>query len=94
MPRASWIDDDSTPDLDAHVAPLEHFSASIADGVIDPGELAKQEQNVVAAMRKVEPLLDDAQHAAVTRLLAEVTAYSVMQVLHDLAQAKVRAPRP
>jgi hypothetical protein len=62
--------------------------------VIDPGELAKQEQNVVAAMRKVEPLLDDAQHAAVTRLLAEVTAYSVMQVLHDLAQAKVRAPRP
>ncbi|MBP6632945.1 MAG: hypothetical protein KBG28_17200 [Kofleriaceae bacterium] len=94
MPRASWIDDDSTPDLDAHVAQLEHFSASIADGVIDPGELAKQEQNVVAAMRKVEPLLDDAQHAAVTRLLAEVTAYSVMQVLHDLAQAKVRAPRP
>lgn len=93
MPRSSWIDADSTPDLDAHVGRLEHFTKAMADGVIDAGEMAKQEQNLLAAMRKAEPLLNDAQHEAVTHLLAEVTAYSVMQVLHDLAKARVRGNR-
>ncbi|MEZ4367508.1 MAG: hypothetical protein R2939_14715 [Kofleriaceae bacterium] len=92
MPRASWLDDDSTPDLDAHVAKLEHFTNALADGVVDAAELATQEQLVAEAMRAVEGTLDDATHAKVTRLLAEVTAYTVMQVLHDMAQAKVRRP--
>lgn len=92
MARASWIDDDSHPDLDAHVAQLEHFATALADGVIDAGELAKQEQLVADAMRAVESSLDDATHAKVTTLLAQVTAYTVMQVLHDMAQARVRKP--
>ncbi len=90
MPRVSWIDSDSHPDLDAHVAQLEHFTASIADGVIDAKELATQESNVVAAMKAVEGSISDDQHAKVTRLLAEVAAYSVMRTLHELAQAKVQ----
>lgn len=90
MARASWINDDTTPDLDNHVAQLEHFTASIADGVIDAKELATQEQNLVTAMRAVEGSLNDDQHAKVTRLLAEVAAYSVMRTLHELAQAKVQ----
>jgi hypothetical protein len=94
MPRASWLDDDSHPDLDAHVEQLEHFASALADGVVDAAELAKQEQLVAEAMRAVESTLDDATHAKVTRLLAEVTAYTVMQVLHDMAQAKVRRPAP
>jgi hypothetical protein len=89
MARASWIDDDSNPALDAHVAQLEHYSAALADGKIDAAELEQQEQNLVAAMRAVEPNLDDAMHAKVTKLLAELSAYTVMQVLHDLARAKV-----
>ncbi|MBA3821711.1 MAG: hypothetical protein H0X17_22695 [Deltaproteobacteria bacterium] len=91
MPRASWINDDTTPDLDAHVGQLEHFAQSIADGVIDAKELTTQEQNVVTAMKAVEGTLDDAQHAKVTRLLAEVAAYSVMRTLHELAQARVQS---
>jgi hypothetical protein len=90
MARASWINDDTTPDLDAHVGQLEHFTSSIADGVIDAKEMQTQEQNVVAAMRAVEGALNDDQHAKVTRLLAEVAAYSVMRTLHELAQAKVQ----
>jgi hypothetical protein len=90
MARASWINDDTTPDLDAHVGQLEHFTNSIADGVIDAKELATQEQNVVTAMRAVEGSLSDEQHTKVTRLLAEVAAYSVMRTLHELAQAKVQ----
>jgi hypothetical protein len=90
MARASWIDDDSHPDLEGHVEQLEHFTAALADGVIDDQELAKQEKNLVAAMRAVEPILADDVHQKVTHLLAELTAYTVMQVLHDMAQARVR----
>jgi len=90
MARASWINDDTTPDLDAHIGQLEHFTQSIADGVIDASELATQEQNLVAAMKAVEGSLDDALHAKVTRLLAEVAAYSVMRTLHEMTQARVQ----
>jgi mannose/fructose-specific phosphotransferase system component IIA len=89
MARANWLNDESTPDLDAHVSQLEHFAAALADGVVDSGELVKQEQNLVAAMRAVESTLSDDQHAKVTALLAELTAYNVMQVLHDMAAARV-----
>jgi hypothetical protein len=88
MARASWLDDDSHPDLDAHVGKLDHFAASIADGVIDDGELATQEANLVAAMKAIEATLSDDQHAKVTKLLAELTAYSVMRTLHEMAQAR------
>lgn len=90
MARASWLNDDTTPDLDAQVGKLEHFTASIADGIIDAKEMAMQEQNLVTAMKAVESTLDDATHAKVTRLLAEVAAYSVMRTLHELTNAKIQ----
>ena len=90
MARASWINDNSHPDLDSHVESLDHFAASLADGVIDDNELATQETNLVAAMKAVEGSLSDDQHAKVTKLLAELTAYSVMRTLHDMAQARVQ----
>ena len=90
MARASWINDDSHPDLDAHLANLDHFAASLADGVIDDNELATQENHLVAAMKAVEGSLSDDQHAKVTKLLAELTAYSVMRTLHDMAQARIQ----
>ena len=90
MARTSWINDHSTPDLDAHVGKLEHFANSLADGVIDDAELATQEALLVTAMKAVEGSLDDAQHAKVTKLLAELTAYSVMRTLHEMAQARVQ----
>jgi len=90
MARVSWLNDESTPDLDAHVGQLDHFAQSLADGVIDASELATQEKNLVTAMKAVEGSLDDDQHAKVTRLLAEITAYSVMRTLHEMAQARVQ----
>src|SRR5262249_54780019 len=91
MARDSWIDADSNPHLDAHVAKLEHFTQSMADGVIDKDELEKQESTLVKAMKDAEPALDDKQHAIVTKLLAELTAYSVMRTLHEFNAARVRA---
>jgi len=91
MARVSWINDNSTPDLDKQVERLEHFTKSIADGVIDAQELATQEKHLVTAMKNVEASLSDEQHAKVTHLLAELTAYSVMRTLHEMAQARVQA---
>jgi hypothetical protein len=91
MARHSWIDADSNPDLDAHVAQLEHFTKSMADGVVDAKELETQENNLVAAMREAEKVLDDAQHAKVTKLLAELAAYSVMRTLHELTASRVQS---
>ena len=90
MARSSWINDDTTPDLDKHVGPLEHFATSLADGMIDAQELSTQEKNLVAAMKDVEGTLSDDQHLKVTKLLAELTAYSVMRTLHEMAQARVQ----
>ena len=89
MARISWIDADNVPDLDAHVQQLDHFTQALADGKVDTDELKKQEQNLIAAMKAVEASLSDEQHAKVTKLLAEVAAYSVMELLHEMAQAKV-----
>ena len=90
MARSNWIDDDNNPALEEHVARLDHFTQAMADGNIDAAELEKQETLLIDAMRAVEGDLNDEQHAKVTALLAELAAYSVMQVLHGLAAARVR----
>jgi len=64
MARANWLDDDSHPDLDAHVSKLEHFANSLADGVVDATELTTQEKNLVGAMRAVESSLSDEQRSS------------------------------
>ncbi len=90
MARSNWIDDEDNPQLDEHVQQLEHFTKSLADGMIDKDELAKQEDNLVAAMKAVESDLSDEHHEKVTKLLVELTAYNVMNVLHGLAVERVR----
>lgn len=89
--RVGWLDSDDAPALDAQLAQIEHFTESLADGVVDNDELEKQEQNLVAAMKAVEPELDDDTHGKVTRLLAELTAYNVMNVLHGMAVERARS---
>ncbi len=92
MARINWLDDDTNlPALDAHVQQLEHFNRSLADGVIDSAELATQLDHVVNAMKAVQGELSDAQHAKVTSLLVELTAYNVMQTLHELAASRARS---
>ena len=41
-------------------------------------------------MKAVESSLSDEQHTKVTKLLAELTAYSVMRTMHELAQARIQ----
>jgi len=85
MARTSWFDDKHEhPIFQEHLSKLESFTSALADGVVTKQELASQEQRVVAAMKALEPELNDVLHAKATTLLVELTAYNVMRLLHEL----------
>ena len=84
MARTSWFDDADLPIIDEQVHKLESFSAAMSDGVIERRELERQQETLVAAMKDAEPALSDEQHAKVTRLLVEMSAYNIMRLLHEL----------
>ncbi len=92
MPRIDWLDDKATaPVIDEQVHKLTGFVDAMADGVIEEQELEQQQSSVVAAMKAVQSELSDAQHEKVTRLLVELSAYNIMQVLHDLQRARLQS---
>ena len=47
-------------------------------------------QRLLAAMRRVEPELNDDLHSKVTTVLVELTAYNVMRLLHELQAERAR----
>ncbi|MGE3777216.1 MAG: hypothetical protein AB7F89_08535, partial [Pirellulaceae bacterium] len=78
--RKSWLDDTTQlPMIDEYVQQLGTFVDAMADGRVDDSELRAQEERLVAMMKEVETELNDLQHAKVTRLLCELTAYNIMQ---------------
>ena len=91
MARQSWLDESSQlPLIDEQVSKLDHFVSSLADGIIQKDELEKQQQALAEAMKAVEGDLSDELHEKVTRLLVELTAYNIMNTLHELASQRLR----
>ncbi len=89
MARKSWLDDKAESTLiDDYARDLSGFIEAMADGVMEAQEVQQQEQRVVALMKQIEPQLDDKMHEQVTKLLCEISAFSVMQVLHELYEAR------
>jgi hypothetical protein len=89
MPQKSWLDENAqVPQIDKYACELESFVAAMADGKIDAEELAQQEQRVVSLMREIEPQLADPLHERITQLLCELSAYSTMQTLSALYEAR------
>ena len=89
--RVNWFDEKSqTPLIDHYARNLTSFLDCMADGKVDDGEIKSQEARVLDLMKEVEPMLDDALHAKVTALLCELTAYDLMQTLHQMQQARPR----
>jgi hypothetical protein len=86
--KQSWLDDKANPLIDSYVQKLGTFVDAMADGRIDDRELSAQEQRLVTSLKEVEPTLSDAQHAQVTKLLCELTAYNVMQTLNSLQSSR------
>lgn len=90
MPRTDWFDDSrDLPLIDEQVNKLTHFVNSMADGVIEKSELETQQAALVAAMKSVEPDLNDVQHAKVTQLMLELSAYNIMRLLHELQTTRL-----
>lgn len=91
MPRNSWFDDKAEhPMIQEQAAKLDSFTSALADGVISQQELNGQESRLVAAMKKLEADLNDDQHAKVTTVLVELSAYNVMRLLHELHAERAR----
>jgi hypothetical protein len=94
MARRSWVDADTNePLIDDYAKRLTTFSRAFSDGVISEQEISDQEARLVDLMKQVEPLLDDATHQKVTRLLCELTAYDIMQFVFEMQQARAKAFR-
>jgi hypothetical protein len=87
--RTQWLDEKTeAPVIDQYVQRLSSFMAAMADGKIDASELKSQEARVAALMKSVEPELNDKLHEQVTHLLCELSAYNIMQTLHQLMESK------
>src|SRR5664279_2298606 len=87
--KSSWLDAKSeTPLIEEQARRLNSFVEALADGHVDASEVAAQEARLVAAMKEVEPLLEPALHEKVTKLLCELTAYDLMNVLHAMGASR------
>lgn len=89
MARQNWTDEaGETTLIDDYARETTSFIEAMEDGKIEQSELDKHEAKLVALMKKVEPSLSDQQHADMTELLCEMSAYSVMQMTFMMAQAQ------
>src|SRR5262249_15079596 len=86
--RRSWLDEKSTPMMDQYARQLGTFIEAMAGGVGDDSEIEAQEKRLVKLMRDVEPRLGNMLHEKVTRLLCELTAFNMMQMLHTMHQQR------
>jgi hypothetical protein len=87
--KSTWLDAEShQPAIEKFARRLKPFVEAMADGKIDEAELKAQEGRLVKLMKEVEPALPSELHAKVTQLLYELTAYDMMQILHQMEQAR------
>ncbi len=91
MARTSWFDDKAGHEaIQDRVRHLDSFTDALADGVISSQELNAQEARLIEAMKAAEALLTDDQHAKVTTVFVELTAYNIMRLLHELQSERLR----
>ena len=89
MARQSWIDPDTNePLIDDYARRMEGMLRAFEDDVISDREISDQEARLIDLMKEIEPTLDDATHAAVTKLLCELTAWDLMQYTYEMQQAR------
>ena len=89
MARTRWIDEDGDDVLiDDYAKEMDQFVDAFADGKIDDSELSGMESRLKKSLEEVDGMLSDEQHAAVTKLLCELTAYTIMDYTHTLQAAR------
>jgi hypothetical protein len=55
-------------------------------------ERVQKLKSFIAAMKRLEPKLNDELHEQVTIVLVELPAYNVMRLLHELQTERARVP--
>ena len=91
MARTSWFEEKAGHEaIQDRVKKLDSFTTALADGVVTRQELDGQEQRLVAAMKQIESSLNDDQHAKITTVLVELTAYNIMRLLHELQSERTK----
>lgn len=94
MARTSWFDEHAQhPVIQEQARTLESFTNALADGLVEKTELDAQERRLTAAMKRLEPELNDELHAKVTNVLVELSAYNVMRLLHELNAERAERAR-
>lgn len=89
MARKSWIDPNTNePLIDDYAKKMASFMQAFSDGVITDQEISDQESRLVDLMQQVETQLDDKTHAAVTRLMCELTAFNIMQFVYEMQMSR------
>lgn len=87
--RSDWFDEKTKmPVIEESARQLESFISTMADGVVEEKELRAQEKRLVELMKEIEPKLDDETHELVTKLLCELTAYDLMQMIHTMQESR------
>ena len=89
--RTSWFDENAGYEaIQERASKLESFTSALADGEVSKNEVGGQEQRLLTAMRALESTLNDDQHAKVTAVMVELTAYNIMRTLHELQAERAR----
>jgi hypothetical protein len=87
--KSKWFDESTeTPIIAEQSRRLDSFLSAVADGRVDNREIQEQEARLVELMKEIEPQLDPALHDKVTRLLCELTAYDMMNVMNMMQAAR------
>lgn len=94
MPRIEWFSDEGDElFFNRYVERMESWQQALADGVITLEEIKAQAERVADLLRKVEPMLNDEQHEAVTNLLLELAVLNALQSAYLLQNATQSAPQ-
>ena len=94
MTRKSWVDPNTNePLIDDYARKMANFMQAFSDGVISEQEISDQEARLVDLMRDVESDLDDTTHAIITKLMCELTAFNIMQLVYEMQMSRATAFR-
>ncbi|RMD87446.1 MAG: hypothetical protein D6808_01400 [Candidatus Dadabacteria bacterium] len=81
--RDGWFDGKGIDLLrDEFLEEHEGWQEFIADGKITANEILEQEARIVRMLRKLEPTLNDEQHAELTKVLLEYEVLINMALVH------------
>ena len=94
MTRKSWVDPNTKePLIDDDARKMATYMQAFSDGVISEQEISDQEARLVDLMRDVESDLDDTTHAKITKLMCELTAFNIMQLVYEMQMSRATAFR-